>query len=211
MATKRDLTGQRYGKLTVLKYSHSNHRGRAMWLCQCDCGNETVVLGNALTQGNTKTCGCSKVENATKLKYKHGYRSTRLYRIWLNMHTRCSNEQTNCYTNYGKRGIKICNEWQEFLPFYEWAMANGYRDDLTIDRIDNNGNYCPENCRWSTRVEQSNNTRKNHFVTYNGQTHTIAEWAKITGLSRSVITQRINKSKWSVEKALTTPVKGRKI
>ena len=108
------------------------------------------------------------------------------------------------FDRYGGRGIKVCDEWQEFLPFYEWAMANGYADNLTIDRIDNDGDYRPGNCRWATRTEQNNNTKKNHYITYNGKTHTIAEWSRITGIKYGTLINRINNLKWDAEKSLTT-------
>ena len=204
MSAINNLTGKRFDRLTVESYSHSNTNGRAVWKCVCDCGETLFVKGNALLSGNTKSCGCLKTEKISSLKYSHGLCKTRLYRIWCAMLTRCSNSEFTEFDRYGGRGIKVCDEWQEFLPFYEWAMANGYADNLTIDRIDNDGDYRPGNCRWATRSEQNNNTKKNHYITYNGKTHTIAEWSRITGIKYGTLINRINNLKWDAEKSLTT-------
>lgn len=202
MSKIKDLSGQRFGRLVVKGYSHSNKNGRAVWNCVCDCGKSLTVKGNALLSGNTQSCGCLRNDNISKIRFSHGQWGTRLYGIWTTMKTRCR------YQNYKSKGIVVCKEWQTFEPFYKWAMENGYSDDLTIDRRDNDGNYCPENCRWVTRKVQNNNKGNNHKITYNGETHTMAEWAEITGISYGNIRNRINKLKWSVEKAFTTPTKG---
>ena len=137
---------------------------------------------------------------------KHGCTETRLYRIWRNMKTRCNCVTDSHYPRWGGRGIKVCSGWNNsFIEFQKWALANGYQDNLTIDRIDNNKGYCPENCRWTTLKEQSRNTRNNHYLTFNGETHCINEWAEITGLSRDLIKDRILKLHWTIEDALTTP------
>ena len=134
--------------------------------------------------------------------YKHGYSYTRLYRIWSNMKTRCYNEHSSDYIRYGARGIKVCEEWSNFIFFKDWALNNGYLDCFTLDRKDNNGNYCPENCRWVSRQKQSNNTRRNVFITYKGKTKTIAQWAEIIGLPYSVLYTRLYKLNWSIDRAL---------
>lgn len=139
----------------------------------------------------------------------HGMKKTRIYKSWERIKRRCNNPKT--YKNYGGRGIKVCDEWsKDFMAFYEWAMANGYRDDLTIDRIDVNGNYEPNNCRWVTMKEQENNRRNNHHITYNGETHTIAEWGDILNIPYKVLLQRITTYKWSIEKAFNIPVRPKK-
>lgn len=141
---------------------------------------------------------------------KHGLNETRIYKTWVRMKVRCYNQNHDRYKNYGGRGITVCDEWKnDFKKFYEWAMKNGYSDDLTIDRIDVNGNYEPSNCRWITNKEQCNNRRNNHFITYNGKTQTVSEWAEEIGLDYNTLLVRINRLHWDIEKALTTPLRGR--
>ena len=154
-----DLHGMRYGRLQVIEIA--GKKGcETTWLCKCDCGNETVVMGGNLRSGKTKSCGCFHDESSKKRFVKHNLTGTRLNRIWKNMKTRCSNPNSNNYQYYGERGITICEEWKNsFESFMEWALANGYREDLTIDRIDVNENYEPNNCRWVTMTVQNNNRR----------------------------------------------------
>ena len=133
----------------------------------------------------------------------HGKKGTKIYNIWRGMRDRTRHESHRQYKDYGGRGIKVCDEWNSFETFYKWAVENGYRDGLTIDRIDNDGNYCPNNCKFATREEQANNKRNNHILTYNGESHNITQWAKILGVSREAIAQRICRG-WSVEKTLST-------
>lgn len=202
-----DLTGQRFGRLVVIKRSDDKilpcGQKQICWLCRCDCGKEIVVRGSALRQSHTKSCGCISAENLLRRNIKHNKRDTRLYQIWAGIKTRCYNKKNSRYNDYGGRGITICEEWRnDFQAFYDWAISNGYRDDLTIDRIDNNGNYDPSNCRWSTFTEQANNTRRNHVVECNGETKTLAEWSRKRKISYSALKQRINKLKLSPEQAL---------
>lgn len=144
-------------------------------------------------------------------KYTHGKSNTRLYGIWTGMKTRCYDKRCDKYYRYGARGISLCDDWvRDFSTFYDWAAANGYSDNLTIDRIDNDGNYCPENCRWITAAEQAANKSTNHRVSHAGQTHTIAEWARITGLDRALLKDRIVRYGWEPERALTTPARPHK-
>ena len=206
MSKVHDLTGMKFNRLTVIKRAENNKYNRAQWLCKCDCGNTIVVSGNALLKSNTKSCGCLNKENYRKSNNKkHGMSETRLFHCWTAMKARCRDKNLKAYKNYGGRGIKVCDEWEhDFTAFYNWSMDNGYKDDLTIDRKDVNGNYCPENCRWITKEEQARNKRTNRYIEYNGETKTIAEWARIAGIERSVLRGRIDRG-WTMKKAMSTP------
>lgn len=189
-----DLKGQRFGKLTVLERACPERKGKVYWVCRCDCGNYTVVAGDNLKSGNTKGCGCMQVEGARKVNKKHGRTGTKLYKAWDSMRQRCYNPQKDHYEDYGGRGISVCDEWaNDFSSFCDWAMSHGYNEKLTLDRIDVDGNYCPENCRWSTMKEQQNNRRSNHLLTYKNETHTMMEWSEILGVSYSALKKRIYK------------------
>lgn len=202
MGAFRDITGQRFGRLTVQEMSPSKSNGQIMWVCRCDCGNIITVLGNDLKRGHTKSCGCFRKESTRTQNTKHGFRHTRIYKAWMNMKARCYILSSKDYKNYGGRGIAVCDEWRnDFKTFYDWSMANGYRDNLTIDRIDTNGGYCPENCRWVTLKTQANNTRRNHFVEYKGKRHTLSEWSEITGIKAGTLWYRVTHG-WTAEKAL---------
>lgn len=202
-----DLTGQKFGRLTVVERSCDKIKRDRLWICRCDCGNYSMVLGYHLKSGHTKSCGCLSPETTAKNHKKHGLYYTRLHTTWVNMKSRCYNCKDERYSSYGERGIAVCDEWRDNLnEFYNWAMANGYSDDLTIDRIDVNGDYCPENCRWIPMAEQSRNRRINRFLTHNGKTMLISDWAKETGIGRTTIDARLKRG-WSVEKTLNTPTK----
>ena len=210
-----DLTGQRFGRLVADVRSDNDKRGECRWECVCDCGKRTVVLSSHLRKGRIKSCGCLAKELSRERlmsipnrgHFTHNGSNTRLYETWVNMKTRCLNPNNRAYKWYGAVGVTICQEWMQFENFQQWALSSGYTDDLTIDRIDPSGNYCPNNCRWITISEQQNNRKSNHYLTYNGETHTVKDWAKITGLRYATLLTRINREKWDVERALTTPVK----
>lgn len=199
-----DRTGHRFGRLTVLERAENKGK-HTCWLCLCDCGKTTVVFATALKAGLTVSCGCYNIEKIRDRSQTHGMTKTRLYREYSSMKRRCTNANSSDYLNYGGRGITVCEEWMtSFMAFQKWALSNGYRDDLTLDRIEVNGNYEPGNCRWITNDEQANNKRCSRLLTHKGMTLTVAQWSKITGISRYTLYGRLNAG-WSAEKALTTP------
>lgn len=201
-----DLVGKRFGRLTVVEYDSCNQHGKSMWNCRCECGNTCLVRGTRLTSGHTKSCGCYS-QDITKVRATtHGLSNTRLYNIWRVMRKRCDYENGANYKHYGAKGIRVCAEWYNFENFRDWAITNGYEDGLTIDRIDNNGNYTPENCRWVDMKAQSRNTSRNKLITFRGETHCMQDWADILGINYRTIQQRINVYGWSAERALTTPI-----
>ena len=154
-----DLTGKKFGRLTVLRRAESINK-RTLWLCRCECGNKVVVEAYNLKTGHTQSCGCLQREATSEANKTHGKTHSRLYRIWICMQNRCYRRSYHAYKHYGGRGITVCDEWlHNFQTFYDWAMTNGYRDDLSIDRIDTNKGYSPDNCRWTTMAEQNKNKR----------------------------------------------------
>lgn len=142
-----DITGQKYGRLTVISFIEMSKNHKAMWLCRCDCGKEVIAILNNLRTGSTQSCGCLHTEHTISLKYSHGFAGTRLYKCWQEMMRRCYGKNRSAYRYYGGRGICVCNEWHNFENFKNWALSNGYAENLSIDRIGVNGNYEPSNCR----------------------------------------------------------------
>ena len=200
--------GTRYGLLTIIKEVERivglNGRAYRQFLCRCDCGNETVVRLCNLRSGTTKSCGCLIGKNGIT----HHEAGTRLYHRWTSMKRRCLSPNDDHYCFYGGRGISICSEWMEYEPFRDWSLANGYADELTLDRIDVNGNYEPSNCRWVGMKIQANNKRTNHYITYNGITKSAQEWSDISGIPASTLIFR-HKHNWPSDKMLV-PVNSQK-
>lgn len=198
---ERVQVGMRFNRLTVIEPLPK--RGHyAMWRCRCDCGNIKDVYECNLLGNKSKSCGCLMKEVNTR----HGNCDSRLYRIWAGMLDRCNPNNTRS-KNHGDRGIKVCAEWHDYKAFEEWAVANGYDENAkhgkcTIDRIDNNGNYEPSNCRWVNNKTQCRNKRNNRLLTYKGETHCVAEWAEILGINPYTIYTRLHKG-WSTEMALS--------
>ena len=216
MKKHKNIAGQKFGRLTAIKRNGKDNQDLTLWLCKCECGNKITTRLSNLTTGATKSCGCLQKDIVTDMKTKHGLsvndqgEAPRLYSIWRNMKQRCNNPNASKYKNYGGKGISFCEEWENYKPFHDWAINNGYSDDLTLDRIDNNGDYCPENCRWVTYRQQNLNSSQNHLVTFKGETKTITEWSEILNIKRTTLYSRISKYGWSIKKSFTTPVRGHK-
>ena len=199
---KLDLTGQKFGRLMVVSEA-LKIGNRTRWYCLCVCGNTTVVDGSNLRQGYTQSCGCFHLEITSARNGTHHQTQTRLFHIWMSMKARCQNPKNPSWKYYGGRGIKICSEWlSSFECFANWAKTHGYSDSLSIDRINVNGDYRPENCRWATNKLQARNKTDNVF--YKGRC--LADWCEELGISRRTVDRRIHRSHWPIEKALFTPV-----
>ena len=196
MAERIDITGQTFGNLTVIDFAYSK-RGKAFWKCKCSCGNNIIYESYPLRTGQRQSCGCEKYKGLPK-----GYSQEPLYSLWWNMKRRCGDKTVSSYKNYGAKGIKVCKEWLDYAEFYKWAYSNNYKYGLTLDRIDSNKNYCPENCRWVDWKTQERNRKNNKIITFNGETHCLTEWAEITGINKRTLRNRLLRG-WSVEKSLT--------
>lgn len=194
-----DLTNKTFGRLRVIEYNDIIYRASGSyfhsWKCICSCGNECLASSQSLLSGGKQSCGCLNKEILASgdCRRKHGKAGTRIYKIWASMKDRCKNPNNAKFDRYGGRGIDICAGWETFEIFYNWAIQNGYEENLTIDRIDNDGNYEPDNCRWVDMVVQANNKSNNHLLTIGGETHTISEWSRITGLNPRLISERANR------------------
>lgn len=217
MPKYKDLTGQKFGRLLVVKQIGRDSNQNVVWECLCDCGNVTSAITTVLKRGTKRSCGCLMRESAkiqlekNAKRITHGGYKERLYTIYAAMIRRCENPHDNRYDKYGGRGIKVCDEWRnDYSAFRSFALENGYDPEgkygqTTIDRIDVNGNYCPENCRFVSQTVQQNNKSNNTWMTYNGKTLTMAQWAKELGISVNTIMSRINYG-WSTERILSEPV-----
>lgn len=201
----KDISGEKFGRLTVLRYLEIKERENRNrnWLCECECGNIVQVNGAKLTSGHTQSCGCLVNEHIKNLNLKYKNPCKRLYSVYKAMLSRCYDTSNNRYSDYGERGIRVCNDWlgeYGYDSFSEWAFLNGYDEkaetgQLTLDRIDVNGNYEPTNCRWITNQEQQNNRRDCHYIEYNGEVHTVTEWARILGIPIAKMRYHIGKGK----------------
>lgn len=197
-----DLVGQKFGKLTVVEFSHMD-KGHSCFKCKCDCGNTVTVRSQNLRNGNTKSCGCLYGQHLIT----HGESHSKLYATWSNMYKRCYYASNNRYQWYGARGITVCDEWKDdFMAFRAWALDNGYKEGLTIDRIDNDKGYSPDNCRWITKKQQASNKSNNHRITYMGRTQTVSQWAEEIGIKPHTLLKRLNTPGWSLKDALTKPI-----
>lgn len=195
MSKQVDLTNKKFGRLIALRKVGKDKSGHSTWECKCSCGTIKIVSSTHLMSGATKSCGCLSSERTIefnkKNKTKHGHRNSPLYTIWRGIKRRTAQKTTHNYDSYGGRGIVMKQEWYDnFSAFYEWATANGYKEGLSIDRINNDGPYSPENCRWVSAKEQANNRRSNRTIEYNGKSQTLAEWADELGIPRARIYKR---------------------
>lgn len=198
---RKKLIGDRYGRLTVTALCGDMHLGHYMWKCLCDCGNFANVSGNHLRTRNTKSCGCLDRESSAERLRTHGMKDAPEYRVWGSMFSRCRNPKEKCYPRYGGRGIKVCERWLRFENFFSDMGPRPI--GLTIERKDNNGDYCPENCVWATLEQQVSNRRNNVILTFNGKTQTQAQWARELGVGHKLISKRLEFG-WPIEKILTT-------
>lgn len=204
-----DLTGQRFGRLIVLKRTDNDKWGNLCWLCKCDCGKKIIVQGGNLKSNNTQSCGCLHKERVSTINTIHGHKKngevTQIYTAWCHIKQRCTNLKDKDYQDYGGRGIVICSRWKNSFENFLEDMQKGWKPKLTIERIEKNGDYYPGNCKWATRKEQARNTRHNHLISHLGQIQCISVWSEKTGISERVIWWRINHD-WSTEETLTIPV-----
>ena len=205
-----DLSGKKFGRLTVLSRAENSKSGSVRWNCLCECGGKATVHGVSLRAGRTQSCGCYQKEQTGNANRTHGETDRRLYTEWAAMKARCYNPRNKRYDRYGGRGIAICDEWREsYETFRNWALANGYRDDLTIERNDTDGDYCPENCKWATQKEQQNNRSNNVKIDYHGETMSMKQWAERVGMEYSCLYARLNRG-WTFERAISTPSRAKK-
>lgn len=196
----KDITGERFGMLTAVKLIGKNEKHQGMWECICDCGNHRIVPLPYLTSGDSTSCGCATRGKLHDIFTRHGESHTRLHNAWANMKYRCLNPNADCYENYGGRGITVCEEWiNSYEAFRDWALSNGYTDDLTLDREDNNGNYEPDNCRWVTYTTQNNNRRDNVLYEVDGEVLTLEE-----------LSRKESKPTWVIQKEFSNNYLGKR-
>lgn len=203
------MIGKKFNRLTVIQSYVSDKYGNIQWLCKCECGNEKVVNSSKLKSGHTKSCGCFAKDNGRKQLTTHGMVGTKVYKSWENMKKRCTNPNVPNYDRYGGRGITVCDRWINSFENFYLDMGDLPFANAQIDRIDNGGNYAPENCRWVTPSENGRNKRNNRNYTFNGKTLCVAAWAAETGISRDVIRTRLGRLGWSIDETLTRPVESK--
>lgn len=197
----RDIEGNRFGRLIAIKYAGKDSRKSSMWNCLCDCGTSKIISSNKLIKGNTKSCGCLHKEVASGLLATHRKTRTAEYVAWVGIKGRCLNTENKNYSNYGGRGIGIDDRWAESFENFLDDMGNKPTPSHSIDRIDNDGNYSLENCRWATKKVQARNRRITRTIEYNGESKSLAEWAEVTGIHRATIASRISAG-WTTGRAL---------
>jgi len=207
MYKNNNYGGRKFSRLTALKFS-SKIKGKAYWEFRCECGTKKIIQIYPVVRGKVKSCGCLHMEmcksGVNRLKHGDARKGmvVRLHKIWRKMIGRCYCKTDKAYPSYGKRGIDICKEWKEnYVNFKEWALNNGYSDKLTIDRINNNKGYSPDNCKFSTRKQQARNRRNTRLLTYKGETKSLVEWSEIIGISQYALRARIDRLEWPYEKA----------
>lgn len=211
MGRRIDITGQTFGRLTAQSCTSVQRWGktRVLWLCQCICGNTCEATIDQLKSCLIQSCGCFHRERATTANTRHGKSGTVVYLAWKNMIQRCTNPRNRMFHCYGARGVTICSAWRTSFETFQRDMGEPPALHYSLDRINNNQGYEPGNCRWATRQQQNNNTRRNHYITFQDRTMTLAEWALHVHISRKLLEARITRLGWPVEKALTTPPRSR--
>jgi hypothetical protein len=203
-----DWTGKIFGRLTIVRLvGEGNHTIKNRWNCICECGNEKILKEYNFLYGNTKSCGCLQKQRASESTFKHGASKSRNYILWSHIKDRCYNPNSQYYHIYGGKGITLYKEWYDSFETFTHYIGERPTKEHSLDRIDSNKNYEPDNVRWATPTEQANNTSQNHNLTYNNVTQSIAMWERELGFSAGTLKARINMLKWSVEKAIETPVR----
>lgn len=200
----KNITGERFGRLVVIKREGSNSEWETMWLCQCDCGATKIIRGKCLRRGTTQSCGCLQLEGSRNSKHNivHGGTGSPEFVSWQSMRNRCNNPNDKDYPHYGGRGISICKRWNESFSAFLADMGTRPTPKHSIDRWpDNNGNYEPGNCRWATVKQQANNRRSNRWLVHNGKTMTLTQWSEATGILKTTIRERLRRG-WSIACAL---------
>ena len=206
---KQDLTGKRFTRLTVIKQNGVKNQ-KQVWLCRCDCGKEINVSTSSLNYGNSKSCGCIGSEKTILRSTKHGLCHSNIYKVWSAMRQRCNNENSKDYYLYGAKGIKVCKDWEDdFMSFYNWSIENGYDEKLTIDRIDNDKGYYPENCRWADLKTQANNQKRIKKYTYKGVTDTITYLSEMFNVRKETVRNRVMRG-YTIDQAIEMSLWGKR-